>query len=77
MSREMIVEDIRQVGKENKHLKLKLSGINAIGFGLGALYPVLKIGEPVSCVYSISQDNFNGRSGLQIKIKDIKIHEPS
>lgn len=67
------VEDLRTVGQDNKHLKLRLGGLNAIGFNLGGLASKIKIGKRIEFAYTIDQDSWNGNKRLQLKIKDIKI----
>lgn len=66
------VEDIRTVGQEGKHLKLRLGGFGAIGFNMGALFSQIKVGKTVDFAYTIDQDSWNGNKRLQLKIKDIK-----
>jgi len=63
--------DIRTVG-EGKHLKLKLDGIDAIGFGMGEQIKDLQEGQVVDVAYYMEINSFNGRESLQLKLKDIK-----
>lgn len=67
-----VVEDLRTVGQENKHLKLKLGGRDAIGFNIGNLASQIKVGKTLEFAYIIDQDSWNGNKKLQLKIKDIK-----
>lgn len=66
-----IVQNIRTVGQEGKHLKLVVSGFDAIAFGQGNLAARLKVGDSIRIAYSIVLDTFNGNHKLQLKIKDI------
>lgn len=67
-----VIEDLITVGQDNKHLKLKIAGLNAIGFNMGALASKIKVGKPLEFVYTIDQDSWNGNKRLQLKIRDIK-----
>ena len=65
----------KPIGKENEHLKLFLkqntsAGIPAIGFGLGSKLDISK--KPFEAVYTISENEFNGKIDLQLMLKDIK-----
>ena len=74
---EVTVVDHRVVGKAGKHLKLKVRKgkitIDAIAFGLGSLVNELQPRVPVDIAYSIDMNTWNGRSSLQLKIKDIRV----
>lgn len=70
-TRGVLVEDKRLVGANNKHLKLRVSGMDAIAFGLGNLYGELKPGKPIDVAYSLDMNIWNGERKLQLKIKDI------
>ncbi len=77
VSRGIVIEDIRAVGRENKHLKFKFKDtdsrlIDGIGFNMGERIAELKIDQPVDVAYNISEDSWNGNKRLQIKIKDIR-----
>lgn len=67
----MLVEDVRGVGQENKHLKLMLNGISAIGFNLGESRTDIRPGYKIDVVYTLAKDTYNG--GLQLKIKDLML----
>lgn len=68
--------DVRFVGKENKHLKLKLKQdehiFDSIYFGGGEMYSKLSPGSDVDIVYTIESNTWNGYKNLQLKIKDIR-----
>ncbi len=69
------VLDIRSVGRENKHLKLKLihgeTLVDAIGFNLGSVFPKITPETKLSVVYSVEENVWNGNVNLQLKIRDI------
>lgn len=82
LAKNVIIEDMRIVGKEGSHLKLKIthsasSGqanlwFDAILFGYDNNLN-LKIGDKADIVYTISQNEWQGNKKLELKIKDIKI----
>ena len=72
LTEQMLVEDVRGVGMTSKHLKLQISGKSAIGFNMGEKRYKLRPGNSVDVVYSIEEDNFNGKGKVQMKIKDIR-----
>ena len=73
LTKGILVEDVRGVGQDNKHLKLQLDNIGAIGFNMGEERSRLRPGYLIDVVYTIDSDRFNGRSKIQMKIKDFKI----
>jgi single-stranded-DNA-specific exonuclease len=74
------VEDVRTIGKEGKHLKMCVSGLqttdyrlryDAIGFNFGDWAPKIKIGDVISIAYCLDLNVFNGTTKLQLKVKDL------
>lgn len=76
VSRALIVKSARTVGADGKHLKMTLSdgqvALDAIGFRLGPLLPELPVGSKVDVMYTLEENEFNGRSSLQLNLKDVK-----
>lgn len=75
VSRSVKVKSSRAVGADGKHLKLTFEderGVNldAIGFRLGALKEQLP--TRVDVLYSLESNEYNGRTSLQLNLKDIK-----
>lgn len=68
---EMTVQDLRSVGREGKHLKFKVNGLDAIAFGQGSRLMEFKIGDKVKLAYTLDLNFWNNRQNLQLKIKDI------
>ncbi len=72
----------RQVGA-GKHLKLSLiqpnsedkTPFNAIAFQQGDLYDRIHKGEPFSICYHIEENFWQGKTSLQLNVKDIKFAE--
>jgi len=66
----------RTMGKEGKHLKLRLAdgaaGLDAIGWGMGERARALGAGAPVDVVFRLERDEYNGESRLQAKLADFR-----
>ena len=73
LTKNMLLEDIRRVGADNRHLKLQLDGLGAIGFNLGERASDLRPGYQLDLVYTLAEDSFNGNGQLQLKIKDLAV----
>jgi single-stranded-DNA-specific exonuclease len=74
-SRNVKVKTSRTVGAESRHLKLTLqdemgSTYDAIGFHLGSLQAGLA--THLDLMYSIESNEYNGRTTLQLNLKDVK-----
>jgi single-stranded-DNA-specific exonuclease len=74
VSRDARVTNSRTVGAESKHLKLVVTDgrvtFDAIGFRLGHLQPDLPL--RVDLLYTFESNEFNGRTSLQLNLKDVK-----
>lgn len=74
VSRDVRVTNSRTVGAESKHLKLVVTDgratIDAIGFRLGHLRSHLPL--RVDVLYTFESNEFNGRTSLQLNLKDVK-----
>ncbi|MEN9406815.1 MAG: hypothetical protein RLZZ455_31 [Candidatus Parcubacteria bacterium] len=68
------IADIRILGREGKHLKLKLSdgslSVDAIGFGMGERVSEIKVGDMIDVAFNLDENEWNGRKSLQLKLKD-------
>jgi len=71
------------VGKNKEHLKLLITdtprskypkSINAIGFGMGDLYPRIHKGEKFDICYALQENVYMGKREIQLLVKDIKFH---
>ncbi|MCA1745338.1 MAG: DHH family phosphoesterase [Bacteroidales bacterium] len=66
------------VGKNKDHLKLELieehssSIIQGVGFSMGEHIDKVKSGDPFDVVYSIEENVFNGKTSIQIMVKDLR-----
>lgn len=77
VSKNITIEDMRLVGKDRTHVKLRLvspqASFDAIAFGMGTRSDELKIGNTIDIVYTIDKDTWNGNNKLQLKVKDFKL----
>lgn len=65
------------VGEDDKHLKLKVTQdgstkVDAIGFNLGNKRNLISNKKQFKAVYSLDENVWQGRTSLQLKLKDIK-----
>ncbi len=76
VSRGLTINDMRVLGKEGKHLRLTVSGPNAvmeaIAFGMGERAQELQTGDTIDMVYTVDENNWNGRKKMQLKVKDLQ-----
>jgi single-stranded-DNA-specific exonuclease len=74
---ETSVLNARTVGMEGRHLKMTLEEngkvFDAIAFGLGDFFLKITPGALVDVVYNLEENVWNGRTSLQLKVKDIKL----
>jgi single-stranded-DNA-specific exonuclease len=77
LTKNLVVSDVRIVGKDGKHLKLKLIAngsslmVSGIAFGMGEKNK-LKIEDKVDVVYTMENNDWNGYKNIELKIKDLK-----
>ena len=68
----------RKVGEDEAHLKLSVVSkdgqrMDGIGFNFGNFYDKISNGDLFDVVFTIEENVWNGRTSLQLNIKDIKI----
>ena len=68
---------LNMIGKNKEHIKFYVNqqsknSFSAIGFWLSEKCNKIKSDEHFSMVYSIDQNTWNGKTTVQLKIKDIK-----
>ena len=77
ISKDVQVSEIRRLGKNNQHLKMKIKN-QELGNGLDAIWfnPPLDIKHLtlniVDLIYQIDENTWNGQTKLQLVVKDIK-----
>ncbi|MCK4705663.1 MAG: single-stranded-DNA-specific exonuclease RecJ, partial [Gammaproteobacteria bacterium] len=76
VSRDLNMFDLRLVGKNDQHLKLKLTdqtvNLETIGFGLGNLAEQLKFDTKYDIVYHLESNEWNGFETAQLRLLDIR-----
>ena len=64
------------VGEGDKHLKLSITKngkvFSAIGFGLGKMLNTVKSGRTFDAVFSLEENEWNGTTSIQLKLRDIR-----
>lgn len=76
VSKKVTLEDIRLIGQTKKHVKFKITQdnslpVDAIGFNMGDIINPLKNNTIADIVYTIDQNEWNGRKTIQLKVKAI------
>lgn len=70
------VTEVRAVGIDNHHLKLRIAQDNrefdVIGFRFGFLTDKIEPGQKIDLAYTVDENTFNGHTSLQLKIKDLQ-----
>jgi single-stranded-DNA-specific exonuclease len=77
MTKGVIVQSIRAIGKDATHLKLKLKqkgsdSFDAIAFGFGELISDIAVGDAIAVAYVLDENTWNGETTLQLKVRDIQ-----
>lgn len=78
MSSHVLVEEVKPIGREKNHLKFLLADtertmlIEAIAFSMAEKGTDIKSGDTIDIVYSLDENEWNGRKKLQLKLKDFK-----
>lgn len=75
-SENVLVRDVRILGADRRHIKLRVGNgvaLEAIGFGMGEWGGKIKTGDTISVAYTIGENTWNGKTSLQLKIRDIKM----
>lgn len=64
------------VGKDNSHLKISVTQnnavLNGIAFGMANKLELIQDKSPFDICYNIDENNFMGKTSLQLSVKDIK-----
>ncbi len=79
-----ITEGVRDTGMTrivgNNHLKLNIGqddntryGMDGIAFQMGQYLPFIKRKIPFDICYTLEENTFNGKTSIQINVKDIKV----
>ena len=65
------IQEIRLVGDDSRHLRLRVGGKTAIGFGLGELADTLKKRPTVDLAFTLNENVWNRLKELQLKLVDL------
>jgi len=74
------VKELRQIGKDNLHLKLQLIDrengqvLDAVGFGIGSLQPHIAPTSRVDVIGELQVNEWNGTRKPQLLISDIRVN---
>ncbi|KPJ70138.1 hypothetical protein AMJ51_02500 [Microgenomates bacterium DG_75] len=74
-SRQVKIANLKRVGADNQHLKLRVNGFEAIAFGKGELLPQLSMEKPIDIAFNFLLNQWNNQKKLELRLKDIKINE--
>ncbi len=75
----VIIVDMRTMGRDNGHLKLGLrfegkdySVITAVGWNMGKLGQTLSSGDKLNIAFNLDINRWRGKESLQLRLKDVK-----
>jgi single-stranded-DNA-specific exonuclease len=75
VAKNVIVKDVRILGKEGKHIKLLLEQegtfLEAIGFGFAEKFDGT-VGDSIDIMYNITLNTWNGKSKVELRLKDVR-----
>ncbi|HEX2980110.1 MAG TPA: DHHA1 domain-containing protein, partial [Anaerolineaceae bacterium] len=82
VSRSLRIVQARQIGKENQHLRLRVTQdgthntYNAIAFRQGYRYAGLLKEKAIDLMYTFEQNEYNGYTEPQLNVRDIRPADP-
>lgn len=68
----IMLNEIKLVGNEGKHLKFKVNGVDAIAFGFGGASEKLRKNNLADIAFTLDNNIWKGFEKVQLKIIDIK-----
>lgn len=73
----LTVTDVRRIGQDASHLKLNLTDqtgtrIGAIGFGMSARYPEVRIGSNLTAMGRLNKNEWQGTASLQLMLSELR-----
>lgn len=75
-SKNLVVKNIKKVGKKNQHLKIILnSGKSLIYFGGGNELTKEDIDKKIDIIFELGDNQWNGTREMEFKVLDLKKHE--
>lgn len=77
LTKDVCVLDVRVIGKDKNHLRLKLEKdgkvFNAVGFGMGEYYSKLGKDKKIDIAHSVEINEWNGDVNVELRLKDLKV----
>lgn len=75
-SRGVVIREVRRMGRDGRHLPLRVShdngSIKCVGWGMGALGEQYAAGQCVDLLYSPEVDTYNGNASLQLSLVSMR-----
>jgi len=75
-SRGVVIREVRRMGRDGRHLRLRVShdngSIKCVGWGMGALGEQYAAGQCVDLLYSPEVDTYNGNASLQLSLVSMR-----
>ena len=74
----VLAKEVRRVGKDLSHLRMILNDPKsnhdfvAVGFGLGYQKSLIESGERLTIAYQLTENSWQGRTSLELIIKDVR-----
>jgi single-stranded-DNA-specific exonuclease len=70
--------DVRRIGKDQSHLRLRVRGkgpmsVEAVAWGRAERFPNLCPGARLAVLYTPQMHHFNGRRSLQLNLRDLRL----
>jgi single-stranded-DNA-specific exonuclease len=79
VSHNVIVDTMRILGKDGTHLKLVVRDgdktFDAIAFKMAEKANEIQTGDAIDLVYTVDTNTWNGKTTLQLKVKDIRLYQ--
>lgn len=77
-SRDVVIEDMKLIGKTQSHLRMTVSQNGThrpcIGFGKGEWMEEFHIGQHIDIAYQVGVNEWNGHRDIQLQIRDLLPH---
>ena len=74
----VLAKEVRRVGKDFSHLRMILNDPKsnhdfvAVGFGLASQKSLIESGQPLTIAYQLTENSWQGRTSLELIIKDVR-----
>ena len=74
----VLAKEVRRVGKDFSHLRMILTDLKsnhdfvAVGFGLAPQKELIESGQPLTIAYQLTENSWQGRTSLELVVKDVR-----